>query len=95
MSEEEKKPEGEEKPKINRTFMSRAYLLPIDRELFGLYRNVEQEDPETGQREKLGKPIGPIKILRRKRPDDKAEAVRVRTVHPKTGESLELVEWEG
>jgi hypothetical protein len=49
----------------------------------------------TGKREKTGKPVGPIKILRKKLPSDKEEAVRVRTVHPKTGESLELVEWEG
>jgi hypothetical protein len=93
---EEQKPEVQEKPQLkNRVFMSRAYLLPIDKDLFGLYRHLEEEDKDTGKREKLGKPIGPIKVLRRKRPSDKDEDVRVRTVHPKTGESLELVEWEG
>jgi len=56
---------------------------------------VVEEDAATGKREKLGKPIGPIKVLRKKRQTDPVEAVRVRTVHPKTGEALELVEWEG
>jgi hypothetical protein len=93
MSEEEKLPDPQ-KPG-NKIFMTRAYLLPIDKQLFGLYRDVVEEDAETKQREKLGKPIGPIKILRRKTPSDKEESVRVRTVHPKTGESLDLVEWEG
>ncbi|MBV8068287.1 MAG: hypothetical protein JO270_00180 [Acidobacteriaceae bacterium] len=96
MSDEEKKPEGKEEPTLkNRVFMTRAYLKPIDKELYGLFRDVVEEDAATGKREKLGKPIGPIKVLRKKRQTDPVEAVRVRTVHPKTGEALELVEWEG
>lgn len=94
MSEEEKK---EEVPNIDgyRYFYSKAYLLPIDKGLYGLYRSMIAEEVATGKREKTGKPIGPIKILRKKTPQDDEKAVRVRTVHPKTGESLELVEWEG
>jgi hypothetical protein len=97
MSEDTKTPEEEKPLDIDgfRYFYSRAYLLPIDKELFGLYRSMIAEEVATGKREKTGKPVGPIKILRKKLPSDKEEAVRVRTVHPKTGESLELVEWEG
>lgn len=98
MSEEEKKPEGEEaKKEMPRTFMSRAYLLPIagEKNLYGLYRHIEVEDPKTKQREKMGKPIGPIRILRPIRKDEDESLVRVRTVHPKTGEALNLVEWDG
>lgn len=93
MSEEEKKIEAP--PTMPRTFMSRAYLLPMEKNLYGLYRNIEVEDPETGKREKAGKPIGPIRVLRPIRRGEDQSLVRVRTVHPKTGEALDLVEWDG
>jgi hypothetical protein len=93
MSEEEKKPVP---PDMPRTFMSRAYLLPItgEKDLYGLYRNIEVMDPATGQREKAGAPIGPIRILRPMKPGEE-DLVRVKTVHPKTGAALDLVEWNG
>lgn len=78
----------------NRVFMTRAYLLPLEKNLYGLFRDIVEED-ETGHREKRGKPIGPIKLLRPIRRGEDQDLVRVKTVHPKTGEALDLVEWEG
>lgn len=79
-----------EVPDVPRTFLSRAYLLQLEPGLYGLFRDVLQEDPESGRREKVGKPLGPIRLLRKKeRPD---ETTVIRTVHPSTGEDLDLVE---
>ena len=74
--------------RIPRTFMGPAYLLPMEKGLYGLYRDITVEDPETNEREKAGK-IGPIKVLRKAEGD---EQIFLRTVHPKTGEALELTE---
>lgn len=79
--------EEENKPVIPRTFLGRAYLAEIEKGLYGLYRQMEMENPETGQREKCGKPLGPIRILRQKEGD---EPVHLRTVHPTTGQMLDL-----
>jgi hypothetical protein len=83
-----------EDSKKARYFLSRAFLLPLEKGVFGLFRSMLEEDPETKKREKVGEPIGPIRLLRTANKDE-AEKVVIRTVHPKTQELLELVEYEG
>jgi hypothetical protein len=87
--DDENKGLEEEKPKVARTWMSKAYLIQVEKNLYGLYRHLEQENPDTGLREKVGKPIGPIRLLRPAKGDDQ---VVIRTVHPVTGQELSLCE---
>lgn len=47
---------------VPRTFMSPAYLKEIDTNVFAMFRDILVE--EKGQKEKWGKPIGPIMIFR-------------------------------
>ncbi len=85
-----------DKPAVPRTFASGAYLKIIDKNLYGLYRDILVETDQkdlTGHplREKTGKSIGPIALLRRA---EKGEFVYLRTQHPTTGEQLDLTEVE-
>lgn len=75
-----------------RYFFSPGYLKLLEPGLYGLFRDTLVEDPKTGGREKVGKPVGPIRILRPRLPDEDERLVRLRTVHPQTGQALELVE---
>lgn len=77
-------------------FASPAFLKPLEKGLFGLFRNIEVEYRDKTDnhgervREKL-KTIGPIKVLRVAQPGEE-QLIRLRTVHPDTGDLLELVE---
>lgn len=94
LSENPKGKEEEFDPNKERTFLTGAYLLEMEPGTFGLYRHLEVQflDPSDGKvkREKRGKPIGPLGLFR---PALKGEEQRVklRTVHPKTGNPIELV----
>lgn len=75
-----------------RVFLSPAYLTVLERGmgLYGLYRNVEVEEPgKDGKpvREKL-RAIGPIGVFREAR---EGERIDLRTVHPENGKELRLV----
>lgn len=78
-----------------RTFLSKAYLKEVERGTFGLFRDLvfEEADKKTGSliREKSGKPIGPIRLLREARKGEENRVV-MRTMHPKTGKAISLVE---
>lgn len=82
-----------EKP-VKRTFLSKAYLRELEPGTFGLFRNLEVEevDPKTGQpvREKVGRPIGPIGLLREAAKGEEAQVV-LRTYHPTQNRPIELV----
>lgn len=56
-----------------RTFMSPAYIRQIEDDLFEMYRDIEIE--ENGKREKFGKSIGPIMVLRRLRQGEKPDFI--------------------
>jgi hypothetical protein len=88
--------EEKKKLKMPRTFMSKAYIQELEKGLFGLYRNIEMEepDPKTGKpvREKI-KAIGPIKLLREAQKGEEKRVVLV-TVHPVELRELALVEVE-
>lgn len=79
-----------------RVFMGPGYVMPLDKGTFGLYRDiyVKAHDPRTGKevKERLGKPVGPIKVVRPRGKDDPAEAVVLRTYDPGTDKVIELVE---
>jgi hypothetical protein len=79
----------DKKPKMPKTFLSPAYIKVLEKNLYGLFRNLEVE--EKGQREKL-REIGPIKLLRKAKLPDEDKQVVIRTVDPKTGEAIGLVE---
>lgn len=81
--------------KIPRTFMGKAYVTVLEKDLYGLYRDVivEEDDPKTGTpiREKAGS-IGPIKLLREARKGEEQQVV-LRTSHPTdVGQIIDLVE---
>ena len=90
MEEEVKKPVN-----IPRTFWSKAYLKELDLGVFGLFRDwlVEGTDPKTGEKfkEKMGKPVGPIKVLREAKQGEEKEVV-LRTFHPTENRPIDLVE---
>ena len=90
---EDKDPENMKGVKV---YASPAYLKPLEKGLFGLFRNIEVEDRGSinGEpvREKI-RTIGPIKTLREAARGEE-QLVKLRTVHPDTGELLELVEVE-
>jgi hypothetical protein len=77
-----------EKPKLPRTFLSPAYLVEVEKGTYGLYRNFTQLNEETGVKEKVGKPIGPIKLFREAKGQD---PVHMRT-SAKDGRPLNLTE---
>jgi hypothetical protein len=83
------------KPKV---WLSAAYLRILEPNVFGLYRDalVEEKDQRTGKvtREKTGKPIGPIRLLREAKMPEEDKVVVLRTVHPTTGKEIALVEIE-
>lgn len=85
------------KVKIPPTFWSKAYLVEEDPGTFILYRDmlVEGVDRKTQEkvREKVGRPIPVGKPLRRAAEGEEMRVV-VRTVHPKSGEPIDLVEIE-
>jgi hypothetical protein len=62
VSEENK--QEKPKPQLARTFASPAYLVEVEAKTFGLYRNITQLNEQTGQKEKVGKPIGPLALFR-------------------------------
>ena len=82
-------------PKV-RTFLGKAYLQILERNLYGIFRDVlvEEDDPKTGKpvREKL-KSLGPLKLLREA---EKGEEQRVvlRSHHPVENREISLVELE-
>lgn len=67
-----------------RTFMSPAYILEVEKGLYEMYRDIEVE--ENGKREKFGKKVGPIMVLRRKQKGEQADFT---TVDPR-GDVIEL-----
>lgn len=67
-----------------RTFMTPAYVREVDRGLYEMYRDIVVE--ENGNREKFGKSIGPIMVLR---PAQKGERVDFITSTP-DGQVMEL-----
>lgn len=85
----------DQKAKLPRTFLSKAYLMVLEDKTYGLYRNIEMETDKVGSdgkkiREKV-KAIGPLKVLREaERGED--ELVVLKTVHPETFRELALVE---
>jgi hypothetical protein len=54
-----------------RTFMTPAYIREVEPGLYEMYRDVEIE--ENGKREKFGKSIGPIMVLRPMTNQEKGE----------------------
>lgn len=56
------KPSDEDIKKLPRTFMSPAYVLEREPGVYAMYRDIEIE--ENGVREKTGKKIGPMFLLR-------------------------------
>ena len=75
----------------SRYFLSRAYLVVLEPGLYGLYRNVECEEPnpKTGKvvREKI-KAVGPLVVLRETKEGEQPE---MKTVHPVSGKELSLI----
>jgi hypothetical protein len=56
-----------------RVFMTPSYVREIEPGLYEMYRDVEIE--EDGKREKFGKSIGPIMVLRPARKGERVDAV--------------------
>ena len=75
---------------LPRTFMSKAYLVVIERKTYGLFRDITQEckDTRTGLvgREKVGQ-IGPIGIFRECEGDEQCD---MWTHHPVEDRMLKL-----
>ena len=86
----------EEKKEGKRVFAGRAFLQILEKGLYGVFREVivEEKDPRTGQmvREKLGRSIGPLRLLREMRAGEEQE-VKMRTIHPDTQKEIQLVEY--
>lgn len=85
--------DGSDQKKVPRTFMGKAYLQELERDLYGLFRNIEVEEiGKDGKpvREKL-KAIGPIRLLREARKGEETQVV-LRTFHPTENRPLDLVE---
>jgi len=61
---------AEDKP---RTFMTPAYIKQVEPGLYEMWRDVVIE--ENGQREKFGKSIGPIMVLRPARKDERVDFI--------------------
>jgi hypothetical protein len=74
-----------EPPKIPRTFMSPGYVREVEPGTYALYRDILVE--ENGVKEKMGKPVGPLALLRPARPDEKEDFF---TMTP-DGQPLKLV----
>lgn len=87
--------DADDKPKV---WLTAAYVKMLEANLYGLFRDavVEEKDPRTGKvtREKTGKPIGPIRLLREAKLPDEDKRVVLKTVHPNTGKEIALVEVE-
>lgn len=88
---QQQKDEMLEAVKGKRVFLSKAYLQPLEPGIFGLFRNLMVEEV-SGQPEKLGKALGPIRVLRARRPDDPDEAVVLQTFDAASGQVVYLVE---
>jgi hypothetical protein len=73
-----------EKPKIPPTFMTPAYIVQVEPDLFEMYRDIEVE--ENGKREKNGRKIGPIMVLRSAQKGEKVDFISSRP----DGKVLEL-----
>ena len=58
---------------VPRTFMTPAYVREIEPDLFEMYRDVEIE--VDGKREKFGKSIGPVMVLRPARKGEKVDFI--------------------
>ena len=67
--------------------MTPAFLIEEERGIYAMYRQIEVEDPATGQREKKGEKIGPIIVFRVCEKGEKADYM---TVHPTTGMKIDL-----
>lgn len=77
-----------------RIFLSPGFLQILDRDRYGLFRQLfvqVTKDDGTVEREKAGKPVGPIDVFREKRPEDPPESVVMRTHHPHENRELQLV----
>jgi hypothetical protein len=70
--------------KVPRTFMTPAYVREIEPGLYEMWRDVEVE--ENGRREKHGRSIGPIMILRPARRGERVDFI----TSTSTGEVIEL-----
>ena len=85
-----------EKKKVPRTFLSKAYIMELEKGLWGLYRDLlvetDVKDEKTGDqiREKVGKPLGPIGLLREMQKGEE-EHVVLRSYDAKSDKLLELV----
>jgi hypothetical protein len=73
-----------------KVFMTPAYLIEVERGLYGLYRNIEREDVDRSSgkvsREKV-RAVGPMSLFMESRP---GQPVNLRSNHPKTGAPLQL-----
>ena len=83
-----------EKQKVPRTFLTAAYLQEVEKGVFGLFRNIEVEEPNerTGKavREKV-KAVGPISLLREARKGEE-EKIVLHSFHPVSKRPIALVE---
>lgn len=70
----------EEKPKVPKTYLTKAYVKQLEKGLYGLFRNLEFED-DKGVREKV-KEIGPIRLLREAKMPDEDKQVVLKTYDP-------------
>lgn len=56
-----------------RTFMTPAYIKQVEPDLYEMWRDIEIE--ENGKREKFGKSIGPIMVLRPAMKDEREDYI--------------------
>lgn len=87
--------ESAKSPTVLRTFASKAYVLELERGLYGLFRDIEVETDKVGPdgknvREKNGK-IGPISLLR---PCKEGEQPVMQTFDHRTNSVIELAEYD-
>lgn len=76
-----------------KVFLSKAYLTRLDKNTYGLFRNIEIEQQVNNKvvREKVGKPVGPISLLKKKENND-TKPVVLRTICPLSNVEIKLVE---
>lgn len=74
-----------------RKFLSKAYLVEIEKGTFGLYRDYMETHEENGEEitEKVGKPLGPLDLFREASAKDKR--IDMLTFHPTESRPISLV----
>lgn len=93
---ETQQPEPVEQPKKKldpnkRFYLSKAYLKPVEKGLYGLFRDMMEEDKTTKKAEIL-KQLGPTRLLREARNPEEEKAVVLRTFDSATHRELKLIE---